>query len=404
MPWTLRMLLITFAIVIIPYIYMSWRLINSVALFYPQYHRLLKIVVLATILFINLLPIISGIAYLVGQYRNLFYFSDHFSIFDVLILFPYWIGFIIVMETLPYFIASDLILLISKWFSTSFKANFANWIAAAKIVLLVFFIFFVSIRVYLDTTKIQLVEYEIPVQKLPPELEKLNLVFISDVQVDKYTSLDKMENFTQKIKTLNPDLLFFAGDLVTSGTFYIDQGIKILCDTKARLASIACVGDHDIWSDAPRIANGIMNCGWDFLDDQHKIITYKGKKILVTGVSYVYSKRISLPSLRNLLDSAPDADLKMLIVHQPSKMVIEYATKYGYHILLAGHTHGGQIIFRPFGFTLTPTQVENNIFTGTYKREDMSIIFTNGIGVSLVPLRYRAQGEIVQFRLKRAEK
>jgi predicted MPP superfamily phosphohydrolase len=46
--------------------------------------------------------------------------------------------------------------------------------------------------------------------------------------------------------------------------------------------------------------------------------------------------------------------------------------------------------------------MENDIFTGTYKEDDMSVIITNGIGVSLVPLRYRAGGEIVQFRLKQA--
>ncbi len=47
--------------------------------------------------------------------------------------------------------------------------------------------------------------------------------------------------------------------------------------------------------------------------------------------------------------------------------------------------------------------MENDIFTGTFKKDDMSVIVTNGIGVSLVPLRYRARGEIVQFRLKLAD-
>jgi len=104
LPWTLRMMLITFAIVIIPYVYIAWRLINAVALFYPQYHRSLKIIIPMTILLINLLPIITGIAYLIGQYENLFYFSDHFSIFDLVILIPYWIGLIIVLEIFPYFL------------------------------------------------------------------------------------------------------------------------------------------------------------------------------------------------------------------------------------------------------------------------------------------------------------
>jgi len=395
-------MLITFAIVLIPYTYIAWRLINALAIFYPQYHRPLKFIIPVIFLLFNLLPIISGIGYLLGQYRNLFFFSDHFSVFDILILIPYWVGLIIILEVFPYFLASDLLLIISRWFSVFAKANLVKWIALIKIVLFTFFVVFVSVRVYLDTTSIKLTNYDIPIKDLSPDFEELNLVLTADVQVDKYSPEQKIENLIEEIKNLNPDLLFFAGDLVTSGTYYIEQGVEVLCETRAQLGRIACVGDHDIWSNAGRIAEGITNCGWEFLDDQHKVLIYKEKKILVTGVSYVYSKRISPPRLKELLESAPEADLKILLVHQPSKMVIEYAAEYGYQVLLAGHTHGGQIIFRPFGFTITPTQMENDIFTGTYRRDDMSVIVTNGIGVSLVPLRYRARGEIVQFKLKRA--
>jgi predicted MPP superfamily phosphohydrolase len=396
------MMLITFAIVILPYTYIGWRLINAITVFYPQYHRTVKILIPVIFILLNLLPIISGIAYLVGQYRNLFYFSDQFSVFDLLILIPYWIGFIIVLETFPYFLASDLILLVSRWFSASLKINLTMWIALVKIALITFFVVFVSIRVFLDTTTIKISTYDVAIKNLPPELEELNLILTADVQVDKYTPEQKTANFIQKVKKLEPDILFFAGDLVTSGTYFIEQGIRVLCDTEANIARLACVGDHDIWSDAGRIADGIKNCGWEYLDDQHKVLNYRNNKILVTGISYVYSKRITLPHLKELLGAAPEADLKILIVHQPSKMVIENAAKYGYHVLLAGHTHGGQIIFRPFGFTITPTQMENDIFTGYYKKDNLNVIITNGIGVSLVPIRYRAQGEIVQFRLIKA--
>ena len=321
----------------------------------------------------------------------------------MLIVIPYWIGLIIILESFPYILLSDLILLVSRWFSVASKANLVKWIALLKIILFVFFILFVLIRVYLDTTKIKLTEYTVAVKGLSPELESLNFVLTADIQVDQYSPEEKIETFKKDVADLNPDLLFFAGDLVTSGTSFIDEGISVLCDTKARLDRIACVGDHDTWSDAGRIARGIQNCGWNFLDDQHKVIRYKDKKILVTGVSYVYSKRISPSDLKELMGSAPEADLKILLVHQPSEMVMRAAAEHGYDILLAGHTHGGQIIFRPFGLTITPTQTENKIFNGIHKIDDMSVIITNGIGMSLVPLRYRASAEIVQFRLKRAE-
>ena len=403
MPWSLRMMLFTFAIALVPYTYIAWRLINALGLFYPHLHRSLKVIIPLIFFLVNLFPIITGVTYILGHYQDLPYSSDQISAFDILIIIPYWIGLIIILESFPYILLSDLILLVSRWFSIAAKANLVKWIALLKIILFAFFILFVSIRVYLDTTKIKLTEYTIPIEGLSPELENLNFTLTADIQVDQYSSKEKIENFEKDIEDLNPDLLFFAGDLVTSGTSFIDQGIRVLCDAKARLGKIACVGDHDTWSDARRIANGIQDCGWNFLDDQHKVISYKDTKILVTGVSYVYSRRISPSNLKELMESAPEADLKILLVHQPSEMVMRAAAEYGYNILLAGHTHGGQIIIRPFGLTITPTQMENKIFNGIHKIDDMNVIITNGIGMTLVPLRYRASAEIVHFRLKQAE-
>ena len=215
MPWTLRMMLITFAVVVIPYTYIAWRLINALALFYPHLHKTLRIVIPLIFILLNLLPIISGIAYVFGQYRNLFIFSDHFSVFDVLILIPYWIGLIIILEALPYFLVSDLFLLISRWFSVSIKTNLVKWIALTKIILITFFVVFVSVRVYLDTTTIELSVYDIPVKNLSPEFEELNLVLTADVQVDKYSPEKKLENFKQDIAKMNPDILFLNPSTVS---------------------------------------------------------------------------------------------------------------------------------------------------------------------------------------------
>ena len=245
-----------------------------------------------------------------------------------------------------------------------------------------------------------MVSYEVPVNNLSPELEDINFVLTADVQVDPYTNKDKMISYKKIVNELKPDILFFAGDLVTSGTAYIDRGLDVLCQTSASITRIACLGDHDIWANADRIEAGLKKCGWQFLDDQHHMIEYKDRKVLVTGISYVYSKRIAPPRLEELLKNAPEADIKILLVHQPSKMVIDYAARFGYHLLLAGHTHGGQIVIKPFGIPITPTQFENDFYSGIDLEDSMPVIVTNGIGMSIIPLRYRARAEIVQFRFK----
>jgi predicted MPP superfamily phosphohydrolase len=157
------------------------------------------------------------------------------------------------------------------------------------------------------------------------------------------------------------------------------------------------MGDHDFWHDREAIASGLKARGWDFLQNRHQLYQHKNLRILVTGITYIYSRRISPGQLDSLLASAPDADLKILLVHQPRPYLMRSAAKYGYHLFLAGHTHGGQMVFKPLGFTLTPTQFENEIYTGHHLINGLHVIITNGIGLTLLPLRFRAYAEIVHI-------
>ena len=392
------MILITFAVFLIPYSYSAWTLTRALTVLLPDYSRLIKYTITGFFSYISLFPLLLGLSYLLGEYRNWFSYEDAISLQDILFLYPFWLGLLIVLESFPYFLVSDLILFASRWLNRLKPFNLIKWLAVIKISIFAFFFLFVLIRAYLDTQKIIEVTYEIPLKNLPPALASLNLVLSGDVQVDPFTPEEKIENYKRLITSLSPDILFFAGDLVTSGTRYIDEGLKLFCQAKGKMFSIACLGDHDIWSDADRIGNGLMKCGWKFLDDRHFTFKYQEMTILVTGITYVYSKKISAGNLQRLLDNAPSADLKILLVHQPSQMVINAAAQHGYDLLLAGHTHGGQIIIKPFGFPITPTMFENSFYSGLKYEHGLPVIITSGIGMSIIPLRYRAHAEIVRFK------
>jgi predicted MPP superfamily phosphohydrolase len=158
------------------------------------------------------------------------------------------------------------------------------------------------------------------------------------------------------------------------------------------------MGDHDYWADPQSIENGLVNCGWDFIQNQHRIMNYRNKKILITGITHVYSNRISKKDAENLLALAPEADLKIVLVHQPAEFLVELAEKYGYDLFLAGHTHGGQIVNHILGYPITPSAFETKYYHGYYTLKNMQIIITNGIGLSLAPMRYHAPAEIVNIK------
>lgn len=399
MPWTLRMTLYSFLIALIPYCYVGWRMINAFSTLFPQSSRISRISIIIIFFFLNILPVLTLLYHLTNNTRKLFFHNPELTIPDYLILFPFWLGLILILELFPYILASDVIQLSVRLFSSTVYTSWIRWLAFMKIFLLVFFIIYVGFRVYKDTYTVRTVTYDLEIKNIPSSLNDLSLLLIADVQIDRYTQESKILEFKNQLRSNPADILFFAGDLITRGTNYIPQGLSVMCDTQSQLGRIACVGDHDFWADASRIAQGLTDCGWTFLNNAHHIIQHDSAQILITGITHVYSKRTSSRELENLLNNAPQADLKILLVHQPAKIVLDAAEKYDYHLLLAGHTHGGQVVFKPFGFTITPTQFENNIYSGFGMWKRLNVFVSNGIGISLMPLRFRAAAEILKINI-----
>ena len=80
---------------------------------------------------------------------------------------------------------------------------------------------------------------------------------------------------------------------------------------------------------------------------------------------------------------------------------MEAAERNGYHLLLAGHTHGGQIVHNQFIKAWTPNLFESRYFRGIDHYKNLKVVITNGIGLTLAPVRYHAPAEITQLILKR---
>jgi hypothetical protein len=95
--------------------------------------------------------------------------------------------------------------------------------------------------------------------------------------------------------------------------------------------------------------------------------------------------------------------VRILLAHQPAEEVIEMAAAAGYDIVLAGHTHGGQIVFHPLGIPLTPSMRETKYYRGHHMVGGMHVVVTRGVGLTLAPVRYHARAEVTTVVLQAAE-
>jgi predicted MPP superfamily phosphohydrolase len=268
-----------------------------------------------------------------------------------------------------------------------------------KIAIVLFFLFYVGVRTYLDTSHVRISTSEVAIENLPEEFQGLRLCLFGDIHVNRYTQGKKLDKLKNTLQTGNEDLIFFTGDLIGRGQDYLNQALNVMCNPKEKLASTACMGDHDYWTAPQLISREMERCGWKFLQNQHHLISYKGHRILVTGITYVYSRRISIYELEKLLGNAPKADLKILLVHQPREFLVETAAQYGYHLFFGGHNHGGEVVNHLFGIPFSPAQKETRYCWGQHQFNGLQVIVTNGIGRTLAALRYHAPAEITKLVL-----
>jgi predicted MPP superfamily phosphohydrolase len=402
MPWAIRTLLIISGFALPLYIYIALRSASSFGLLRPGSKRRARKVALLTVAWLYCFPVLILVLHLFGQTANRLELGNAGTISDYLFFYPQWISLIIVLELIAPFLLLDIAGLLGRFF----PARFQKWrrvLAYARLVLAALAIVYVPLRVLVDTTHVQDSVVEVPLKDLPGELEDFRITLVGDIQVDRHTGEPKIDQVHRIVHARRPEVLLSSGDVVTGGTDYLDAAEKAMCGMKGSLASLAVMGDHDHWSAPEAIRDFQERCGWVFLDNEHRVLFWKGRRVLITGLTHIYSRKLNESRLAGILDRAPEADVRILLVHQPAEWLIRLASERGYNIVIAGHTHGGQIVFHPLGFPLTPSMRETRYYSGVYKMGSTAIVVTDGVGLTLAPVRYHAPAEVTTIVLRHEE-
>ena len=90
----------------------------------------------------------------------------------------------------------------------------------------------------------------------------------------------------------------------------------------------------------------------------------------------------------------------LLLSHNPD--VFPVAVKQGYDVMLAGHTHGGQVTVEILNQSLNIARFITPYVSGLYRIDGRSCYVTPGIGTIGMPVRLGARPEISLLRLRKA--
>ena len=237
-------------------------------------------------------------------------------------------------------------------------------------------------------------------------------VLISDLH-DSVFGEDN-ETLVSKIRALDPDVIFIAGDLVNSD----DQNESIAVNLIKKLAEIAPVyasmGNHEEEYDEnfnAAIENDYKAAGATVLDRSYKDISINGQDVRIGGIygycmpeKFLKDGEAKEDECAFLEDFMKTDRYTILLCHMPYTWLVQNGlNKWDIGCVLAGHTHGGQIRFPLIGGLWAPDQgFWPGRESGLYLSDDgtRAMVLTRGLGSHEKIPRMNNRPEIVDIQFK----
>ena len=229
---------------------------------------------------------------------------------------------------------------------------------------------------YIGTTGLQLKEYKIENNVIDESYNGFKIVQFSDFHYGRTTGIEELKNLVKKINLTKPDIIFFTGDLIDKDYSYSDEDITKI---STELAKLKCdygkyyvTGNHDLNTNYDNIMQGAKFVS---LNDRYETITNKNNQtILIAGINYKSTGEYLEELFKNELPL-----YKVLIMHTPD--TFEKIEQYKFNLVLAGHSHNGQINIPVIGTFYTPEGAKK-YYKEYYKKDNTDFYISSGIGTS----------------------
>ncbi len=267
-----------------------------------------------------------------------------------------------------------------------------------------------STRGIMQRNNVQITRRDFALPNLPRSFEGRTITFLSDIHSGPFMDLRELKAVVQTVNDLKSDVIVMPGDFVTSEASEIIPFAEAMSGLKAPLGVYACTGNHDYYAGIERVSRGVEEAGITLLRNENAKVTIGGESLYFIGVDDNDSRTVAAfvegrhaPHIEAAWRGVPSDAATILLCHKPYHFE-DYA-KMNVGLMLAGHTHGGQIVLGRIGgtvltFSTLASQYVNGLYLPQYSKSNTQMYVSRGIGVVGVPIRINCPPEITQITLK----
>ncbi len=269
-------------------------------------------------------------------------------------------------------------------------------------ILIFCFLLFLSVILYaryIETTHIIVNEENVINTNLPNSFYGYKVIQLSDIHYKTTITKKELEKVVKKINRINPNIIVITGDLLDNTVDYNETDKSTLIDLLNNINGkykYIITGDHD----KHELFNEIITkTDFKLLDNTYDII-YNGDydPILIGGISTRTDGDNSEEKIMSIENAIKEnkTTYNILLIHEPN--IIEKINYNNYQLVLAGHTHNGQINVPGIKKLLIPTK-DNNYTKTYYDLDGTDLYISPGIGTSNIKARLFNSPTINLYRL-----
>jgi predicted MPP superfamily phosphohydrolase len=260
---------------------------------------------------------------------------------------------------------------------------------------------------YISTSGLVIREYKVVNNNLPTSFEGMKIVHFTDVHYGRTVGKNELDYFVSEVNALKPDLIFFTGDLIDKDTKLTSKIkndiINSLSKLNASIGKYAISGNHDI--DNKEYKNILNGSGFNNLNNNFDIIYSKGyESIFVAGLESEVKGHPNTNTIDDFINAKDESGnntnivptYKILLLHTPD--TINKLKNYDFNLVLAGHSHNGQVRLPFIGAVITPLG-SKKYHDAYYKINNTDLYISGGLGTSTISFRFLNKPSFNFYRL-----
>ena len=223
----------------------------------------------------------------------------------------------------------------------------------------------------------------------------ITLVHMTDLHLSRIIGAQETARFVDIAQELNPDAVVLTGDILDETSEHVEEALKSLERLKPPLGTFAVTGNHEMHVGHDYFIRKMEQIGITVLAQEH---LRPAAGLVLAGVDDPRvlrrdGKLTTLAAMSKALSGVRPDDFTVLLTHRP--LEIEEAGRLGADLVLAGHTHGGQV--PPFQL-LTPL-FNDGFLHGRYEVGSATLYVGAGTGTWGPRMRLFSRSEIVHITI-----